>query len=489
MLIFIAGASGYIGRQLLPRLLAAGHQVRCLVRRPADADLLPPGVQACLGDVLHKETLPSALAGVDCAFYLVHSMAAGEKGFADRDREAARNFATAARAAGVRRVVYLGGLGSGSMSPHLQSRQETGRILAEFGPPVVEFRAGIIVGAGSASFEIIRSLAERLPFMICPRWVTTRVQPIWIEDVLAYLASAVSAGPDVDNQIFDIGGAFIETYQTMLSKYSRIRGLKRLLLRVPVLTPRLSSYWLDLVTPVPHSITRPLVEGLRTEVVCRNQAARLAFPRISPRSYLEALAYTLDRDDPGTLSDAFDQKGVRRASHVQNGILSYCCADEVNAPTGEVRDFLHTLGGGRGWLYTDWLWRLRGWLDSAMGGVGMRRSRVRVIPLHAGDKMDFWRVQDATADRLLLRAEMKVPGKAWLQFLFQPSSTGTTRLRMIASFEPLGLLGELYWWALYPLHMIIFKGMMRRIRKGVEHATSTSRHLPDASPRHLSFKH
>lgn len=468
MLVLIAGAGGYIGRQLVSKLLSKGHRVRCLIRRANDASKLPDGVEACVGDVLQRDTLIPALCDVDCAFYLVHSMAAGEKGFAARDRSGASNFAAAAKGEGVRRIIYLGGLGAGPMSPHLKSRQETGDVLRSFGPPVIEFRAGIIVGAGSASFEIIRSLAERLPFMICPRWVTTRVQPIWIEDVLAYLLNAVGANASCNGKIFEIGGASVETYQSMIREYARVRKLHRVLLRVPVLTPRLSSYWLDFVTAVPHSITRPLVEGLRTEVICRNRQASEAFPRIHPLSYSESLNRALYREDPGMQFEAFSSVGQSSTSFRGNGVVSDCREMLVNAPPEVAREFLDTLGGGRGWLYANWLWRVRAWIDARIGGVGMRRKRFRVIPLQDKNTVDFWRVQVATENRLLLRAEMKMPGKAWLQFLIAPSGSGTTQLRMIASFEPLGLFGELYWWALYPLHKLIFRGMLRRIKEQVE---------------------
>jgi uncharacterized protein YbjT (DUF2867 family) len=473
MLVLVTGATGYIGQQLVPRLLSEGHRVRCLVRNPGQTASLPPAAEVVVGDVLRRQTLALALRGVDCAYYLVHAMSDGESGFARRDRDAAYNFAAEAKSAGVGRVIYLGGLGSGSMSEHLKSRQETGNVLRAFGPPLVEFRAGIIVGAGSASFEIIRSLAEKLPLMICPRWVTTRVQPIAVSDVLDYLVSALDAN-HIAGEIIEIGGSTIATYRSMIQDYAKVRGLRRWLIRVPVLTPRLSSYWLDFVTSVPPAITRPLIEGLRTEVVCHDRRAAAYFPQITPLSYVEALRTALDREDPGPQAEAFASRR-KSALRSADGLLSDCRQAEVEAPLETVRDVVHSLGGGMGWLYADWLWRVRGWLDQRLGGVGMRRRSIRVIPLQPGDALDFWRVQQAGENRLLLRAEMKVPGKAWLQFCFVALGNDRTQLRSIASFEPLGLFGQFYWWSLYPLHRLIFNGMLRAIRRIAEGRVRTRR--------------
>jgi len=472
MLVLVTGATGYIGQKLVSRLLATGHRVRCLVRSASRAAVLPASAEIFVGDVLRRETLTEAMNGVECAYYLVHSMAAGESGFVERDRLAASNFACEAKRACVRRVIYLGGLGSGPMSEHLKSRQETGQVLRRFGPPTLEFRAGIIVGAGSASFEIIRSLAEKLPVMICPRWVTTRVQPIAVSDVLEYLKAALQ-GNCIAGEIVEIGGNTIETYRSMIMEYARVRRLRRCLIRVPVLTPRLSSYWLDFVSSIPTAITRPLIDGLRTEVVCHSQRARALFPQIRPSSYRDALATALDRRDPGAQDEAFSI-GRKRALYIVDGLISDCRQTEVAAPLDTVHDVVHSLGGGMGWLYADWLWRLRGWLDKRIGGVGMRRRCFRVVPLQQGDAVDFWRVQEASANRLLLQAEMKVPGQAWLQFCFLSLPNGTTRLRSIASFEPRGVVGQLYWWSLYPLHKLIFEGMLHRIRHVCEARVSGS---------------
>src|SRR4051812_25364641 len=290
MKILITGATGYVGGQLLPKLIASGHDVRCMVRDPSRVRYGLEGAAVVKGDALLPDSLLPSMQGIDVAYYLIHSMGAGSAGFEDRDRRAAQNFATAAKQARVQRIIYLGGLTSrtSEVSSHLKSREETGEVLREFGPPLTEFRAGIIVGNGSMSFEIIRCLTERLPLMICPRWVMTRTQPIAIDDVLDYLVSALDV-PESKDEIVEIGGASIETYRSMMLTYAHIRGLKRWLLRVPVLTPRLSSYWLNLVTPFPAAITRPLIEGLKTEVVCTSSWAATLFPGIIPMRYAAAV--------------------------------------------------------------------------------------------------------------------------------------------------------------------------------------------------------
>jgi uncharacterized protein YbjT (DUF2867 family) len=297
MKILITGATGYVGGQLLSKLLAKKHDVTCMVRDPSGVSHRLEGATVVKGDALHPGSLLPVMQGIEVAYYLIHSMGGGQAGFEDRDRRAAESFATAAKQAGVQRIVYLGGLTSqtSEVSDHLKSRQETGEVLRVFGPPLTEFRAGIIVGNGSMSFEIIRCLTERLPVMICPRWVMTRTQPISIDDVLDYLAAALDV-PDSMGEIVDIGGASIETYRSMMLTYARIRGLKRWLVRVPILTPRLSSYWLNLITPFPAAITRPLIEGLKTEVVCTSDKAATLFPEIIPLRYAEAVEAAFQRE-------------------------------------------------------------------------------------------------------------------------------------------------------------------------------------------------
>ncbi len=469
MKILITGATGYVGGQLLPKLLASGHEVTCMVRDPSRAHQRLEGAAVVKGDALLPGSLLTPMQGIEVAYYLIHSMGGGHAGFEDRDRRAAQNFATAAKQAGVQRIVYLGGLTSSTseVSSHLKSRQETGEVLREFGPPVTEFRAGIIVGNGSMSFEIIRCLTERLPVMICPRWVMTRTQPIAIDDVLDYLVSALDV-PESKGEIVEIGGASIETYRSMMLTYARIRGLKRWLLRVPVLTPRLSSYWLNLVTPFPAAITRPLIEGLKTEVVCTSDTASTLFPGIIPMRYAAAVEAAVSAAGP---DKSVSETIPRNVSHIalrSRGTICDVRQILVHAPPAQVFGVLQGLGGKAGWLYANLLWQIRGWLDHWLGGVGMSRGRAGEN-LRSGDCLDFWRVEEVVpGEKISLHAEMKLPGRAWLQFILIPDSRERTLLRCFAWFEPRGLAGELYWWVLYPIHVLIFRGMARAIARKSE---------------------
>lgn len=479
--VLVAGATGYVGGRLVPRLLAAGYRVRVLARDPdrlQGRDWLPQ-VEVARGDVFDPATLATALADVAVAYYLVHSLAGGA-GFHERDMEAARRFGHAARAAGVTRIVYLGALGDprADLSEHLRSRQRTGDALREAGVPVTEFRAAIVVGAGSASFEMIRSLAERLPVMICPRWVYTRVQPIAIRDVLDYLVAAL-ATPASAGRTIEIGGADILIYREMMLGYARARGLRRWLIPVPVLTPRLSSYWVHWVTPIPAAIAGPLIEGLRSEVVVRDTAAHDLFPTIHPLTYRAAVAEALAHLSAGEVetawSDALTTSQGDRSPVIlaaEAGMVFERRQRIVHAPPPAVYRAFTSLGGEQGWLYANGLWRLRGAMDRLVGGVGLRRGRRHPSQVRVGDALDFWRVEAVTPDRLLrLRAEMKVPGRAWLEFEAEGQDDGTTLLRQTATFAPKGVLGLLYWYLLYPIHGAIFAGMLAALAKQAERAT------------------
>lgn len=464
MKILVTGATGYVGGLLLPKLVESGHEVSCMVRNASRMSHGLGGARIVEGDALDPGSLGPALRAIEVAYYLIHSMGGGSAGFEERDRRAAHNFAVAAKQAGVKRIIYLGGLTSrtSTVSLHLKSRQETGVVLREFGPALTEFRAGIIVGNGSLSFEIIRCLTERLPVMICPRWVMTRTQPIAIGDVLDYLVAALEV-PESAGEIVEIGGASIETYRSMMLTYARIRGLKRWLLRVPVLTPRLSSYWLNLVTPFPAAITRPLIEGLRTEVVCSSDSAARLFPEIISMRYGAAVEAAVSRSGP----DKSVPEMIGSAPHValrRQGCICDVRQTLVHAPAAQVFSVLQGFGGKSGWPYANFLWQIRGWIDRWLGGVGMSRGHAGGAALQVGDAVDFWRVEEVTpGERILLRAEMKLPGRAWLQFILRAESRDRTRLGCYAWFEPHGLAGELYWGLLYPIHVLIFRGMVTAI--------------------------
>ncbi|MBR9988628.1 MAG: SDR family oxidoreductase [Gemmatimonadetes bacterium] len=476
-LILVTGATGYIGGRLVSRLVAAGRAVRCLVRDPdrLQGRAWQGDVDVVVGDVLDAKTLDSAMDGVSVAYYLVHSL--GSSDFHARDVAAARNFGAAAAAAGVDRIIYLGGLAESApgLSEHLRSRQQTGDALREAGVPVTEFRAGVIVGSGSLSFEMIRYLTERVPVMVCPRWVYTRTQPIGIREVLDYLTTALDV-PESRGRIVEIGGADVVTYGDMMMIYAEARGLKRWMVPVPVLTPRLSSLWVNLVTPIPGAIARPLVEGLRNENVVHDPSAAELFPAISPVTYRTSVARALEQLGASGVESAWSdalsssQKDVKPVVLTNSeGIVREHRQRIVTASPAAVFRTFTGLGGEHGWLYMDRAWRLRGLADRLIGGVGLRRGRRDPDRLRVGDALDFWRVEAIDPDRTLrLRAEMKVPGRAWLEFHAAPRDDGRTLLSQTAFFAPKGLSGWLYWYGLYPVHRVIFSGFIDAIARRAE---------------------
>src|SRR5574338_180412 len=443
--ILLTGSTGYIGGRLLHRLEEGGRTVRCLARQPERVAARRATTEVVAGDCLDEASLVAAMDGVDQAYYLVHSMADGAA-FAARDRQAATIFGRAAARAGVRRIIYLGGLGDApeTLSEHLKSRLETGDALRGAGVPVVEFRASIVVGAGSLSFEMIRGLVERLPVMICPRWVATRTQPIAIDDVLAYLYAALDL-PEGHERVFEIAGPEVMSYGDMMREYARLRGLRRALVPVPVLTPRLSGLWLGLVTPAQARVGRALVEGLRNPTVVRSSAALETFA-IRPRTLREAFVRAID--EGGAAQFKTDSRVA-----------------VVDAPPAQAFAPIRRIGGRTGWYFADALWRLRGWIDVVLGGAGMARTRRDPDHCVVGDVIDGWRVEAYEPDRLLrLSARMKLPGRGWLEFSVAPLDGGARSLiHQTATFDPRGVAGRLYWYAVLPLHALVFRGMLRRI--------------------------
>lgn len=481
--ILVTGATGYIGGRLIPRLVASNRRVRVLVRSRsrAAARAWQSQVEVAVGDVLDAQALSAALAGIDTAYYLVHSMSSGAD-FHDRDMQAARAFGRAAKSAGVTRIIYLGGLGdpASKLSHHLRSRQSTGHALRESGVPVTEFRAAVIVGAGSISFEMIRYLVERLPVMICPRWIYSRIQPIAIDDLLEYLVASLDA-PESQDRIIEIGGADVVTYRGMMLGYARARGLKRLLIPVPVLTPRLSAYWVHWITPIHAGISSALIEGLHNDVVVTNDLARTLFPHVAPGDYASAIDRLIDDLNAGRIdtswSDALGAPAPREQPvrlESRQGTIIEQRGVRVSAPARDVYRVFTGIGGARGWFFATWAWRLRGMLDRLLGGVGLRRGRRHPDDLRVGDALDFWRVEDLHLDRSVrLRAEMKLPGRAWLQFEVREEQDGTSHLEQTAAFIPTGLPGLAYWYGLYPLHRWIFGGLVKAVARRAELSATT----------------
>ena len=409
---------------------------------------MAPTTDVVQGDCLDVSSLDRALAGVHTAYYLVHSMGGGTN-FADVDRRAAHNFGEAAARAGVSRIVYLGGLTGGvdSLSDHLRSRAETGDVLRASGVPVIEFRASIVVGAGSLSFEMIQALVERLPVMVCPRWVETLTQPIAIEDVLAYLSAALDLPRSSGSMMIEIGGPEVVSYGGMMREYARLRGLSRLLLPVPFLTPHLSGLWLALVTPAHARVGRALVEGLRNSTVVRSTTARDLFP-IEPMPLRAALVSAIE-------------EGARARHKVDTRTTV------VDASPAMAFAPIRRIGGAAGWYFGTTLWTLRGWLDHAVGGVGMKRGRRDPEHCDVKDVIDGWTVDAYEPDRRLrLSADLKLPGHGWLDFEVTPLDGGRRSLiRQTATFDPRGLLGRAYWYAILPIHGIMFRGMLDRIAR------------------------
>ena len=470
-LVLLTGATGYVGGRLLRRLEELGCPVRCLARRPEFLQAhVGPQTELVRGDVLDAATLSPALRDVAVAYYLVHSMGSAGN-FEEQDRQAARNFAAAARDAGVRRIVYLGGLGEDvdALSPHLRSRHEVGDLLRASGVPVIEFRASIVIGSGSLSFELVRALVERLPVMVTPRWVRVLAQPIAINDMLAYLIGARNL-PLTGSATFEVGGPDVVSYADLMREYARQRGLRRWMIPVPVLTPRLSSLWLGLVTPLYARVGRKLIDSIRHPTVVQDRSALAQFA-VRPVGVAAAITQALRREDREFVethwAGAMSASGVpRQWGGVRFGNrLIDTRSVAVSVPPAQVFAPIQRIGGATGWYYGNFLWRLRGGLDLLVGGVGMRRGRRQPAELRVGEALDCWRVEEfQPGRRLRLVAEMKLPGRAWLEFSVEPVEGGA-RITQTAMFDPQGLAGLAYWYLIWPLHELIFAGMLRGIER------------------------
>lgn len=491
--VFIAGATGYVGGRLAPLLLARGETVHAGVRSPRKLSGRPwgahPGLRIFRADVTDRASLAEAMRGCRAAFYLVHSMGAGGD-FAKADREAARNMAQAAAEAGVGRIIYLSGLGDDSpgLSEHLRSRTEVGRILGEGPVPVTTLRAAVILGSGSASFEIVRALVERLPVMITPRWVRTLSQPIAVSNVLGYLLGCLDT-PDTAGLTLDIGGPEVLTYADLFRAYARAAGIRApLIIPVPLLTPTLSAFWVNLVTPVPAHLVRPLIEGLRNEVVCKDRRILDLVPQelLTCREAMEqalsemwdgpAASCCFDAGQacapdflPGRTSCPAEWTRPGDAPFAGGALFTADYAALLDAPALRVWDAVERIGGGTGWYAGDPLWRLRGLADKLLGGPGHMRGRRDAERLGPGDALDFWRVLDVEPGRrLLLVAEMKLPGAATLELrttALDRDGREITRLELLTSFRPRGLWGLAYWWSMYPAHGLLFPSMLRNIAR------------------------
>jgi uncharacterized protein YbjT (DUF2867 family) len=473
-LIGLTGASGYIGNRMLGALQQTGYPIRCLSRNPEYLQhRMNDKTEAVQGDAQNVDDLIIGLRGIHTAFYFIHSMSsAGD--FEAIDRRAAQNFAEAAKQNQVKRIIYLGGLGDETqeLSPHLKSRHEVGEILRSSGVPVIELRASIVIGSGSTSYEMVRALVERLPVMITPKWVSVKAQPIAVHDLTAYLLAAIAL--DVPgSEIIEIGGNDITSYEEIMNEYARQRGLTRFMIKVPVLTPHLSSLWLGLITPLYARIGKHLISSIKNPTIVTSDKAK-AFFSIQPVGIQEAIERAIKNEDQDVAASRWSDSLSANGYEPKNETLEY------SSRVFDKRDIfisvkphvafapIQRIGGKNGWYYATFLWRLRGYLDLLFGGIGIRRGRRDQNHLFVGDTLDWWRVEAFEQDKLLrLRAEMKVPGRAWLQYEVEPYQDGSI-IHQTAIFDPLGLWGRLYWYCLLPVHHFIFGGMLRNIAKSAK---------------------
>lgn len=481
MKILLTGSTGYIGRRLLPVLVDAGHHVVCLVRnkRKFDWDGFTAEslakIEVVEGDLNSELSLQKLAIQIDVAFYLVHSMSSRDEDFKAQETRSARNFVSLINKTGARQIIYLSGIiNDGDLSEHLMSRRNVEEILRKSHVPLTVLRAAIIIGSGSASFEIIRDLVEKLPVMIAPKWLKTRCQPIAIRNVLEYLTGVMLNSKTFDRS-FDIGGTQVLTYKEMLYDFAQVRGLRRYILTVPVLTPRLSSWWLVLVTSTSYSLARTLVDSMKNEVICHDNLITNIVPT-KLYNYKEALAIAFDKiSHKNIISSWKDSSYLLKGSDAENmevpayGVLVDKREIEFERPASEVLNNIWSIGGKRGWYFGNWMWRVRGLADTLVGGVGLRRGRRSDNDLKTGDALDFWRVlaADRKNSRLILYAEMKLPGEAWLEFKVAQRDSKSVLIQT-ATFRPLGLWGRIYWYSVLPFHGLIFPKMARNIIRHID---------------------
>ena len=478
----VTGSTGYIGGRLIRELLNVGYKVKVFARFPDRLRDLPwySKVVIISGDALNSADVSKAMKDVDVAYYLLHALNKGNE-FVDIETRMAQIFADSAKANDVKRIIYLGGLiPSQKLSQHLESRKITGEILRNSGVPTIELRAGVVIGSGSASFEMLRYLTERLPIMVTPKWVKTRIQPIAVRDVLYYLVGSAGITENL-NQAFDIGGPDILTYKEMMNRYAKVADLrKRIIIPVPLLTPRLSSLWVGFVTPVPGSIARPLVKSLINEVICHDSEIKkyLPDPKEGLTNFEKAVDLALMRVREAQVSTRWSSASIPGipseplpSDPEWSGGTLYkdIRLKEINSSPEKVWQSVESIGGNNGYFSFDWAWEIRGILDRIVGGVGLRRGRRDPLHLNVGETLDFWRVEEKIPNNLLrLRAEMKMPGKAWLEFKVEQVDEHKSKLTQTAIFYPKGLAGHMYWWAIAPFHVFVFPGMIKNLKKVVE---------------------
>ena len=478
MKILLTGATGYIGKRLLPVLIKQEHEVICCVRDknrfPAEGIYKHPKVSVLEVDFLKDIPTFNTIKDIDAAYYLIHSMSSNVKDFGSLEETSANNFIKLVKQTSVKQIIYLGGItNEEKLSKHLASRKRVEEILLESGIPLTSIKAGIIVGSGSASFEIIRDLVEKLPVMITPKWLNTKHQPISIRNILEYL-TRVLLRTETFNKSYDVGGPDVLSYKKMLLQLAEVRGLKRFIFTVPVMTPRLSSYWLYFVTSTSYMLAINLVNSMKVEVIAKDNELEKMLG-IKPISYKEAVQLAFQKIEQNNVLSSWKDSLV--SSYSDNSLLEHiniptngCFVDkrekEITTSVEQVLNNIWSIGGDRGWYYADWLWHIRGFLDKLAGGVGLRRGRTNKNEIHTGDTLDFWRVlaADKQKKRLLLYAEMKLPGEAWLEFKILDKN-GKNFLQQTATFRPKGLLGRLYWYSVLPFHYFVFDGMAENIVK------------------------